>query len=95
MTVRDWIIAGVKTGSQVVVSLVIAAATSLNIGLDQDAVQSVVFALTTGGVAFLLNWAGSRYPLVARVLSFGMSASTADYQGLPKVNAAYTDPRRK
>ncbi len=76
---RDLITSGVKTANQVAVAAIVAWAFSLGFEVDAVALEGVLFALITGLVAFGLNWLTAKWPIVGRVLSFGLTKTTPTY----------------
>lgn len=81
---RSLIISGVKTAVQVGVAALVAWLASLGIDVAGEAAQALetgLFAIATGVVAALLNWAGNQWPIVNQIVSLGISNQTADYTG--------------
>ncbi len=76
---RDLITSGVRTAVQVSVAAIVAWAFSLGFEVDAVALEAVLFALITGLVAFVLNWATVKWPFVGRVLSFGLTKTSPTY----------------
>ncbi len=76
---RDLITSGVKTAVQVAVAATVAWATQLGFDVDSVALEAALFSIITGLVAFTLNWLSAKWPIVGRVLSFGLTSSTATY----------------
>ncbi len=77
---RDLITSGVKTAVQVGVAAAVAWAFSLGFEVDAVALEGVLFALITGLVAFVLNWATVKWPFVGQVLSFGLAKTGPTYR---------------
>ncbi len=76
---RDLITSGVKTAVQVAVAGFGVWAIGRGIEFDIAAVETGVQAVTTGVVAFGLNWAGNRFPIVNTILSFGLASNSPSY----------------
>lgn len=79
---RNLITSGVKTAVQVGVAALVAWLASLGVDVAGEAAQALeagLFAVATGIVAVLLNWAGNRWPIINRIISLGISGQTANY----------------
>ena len=83
---RDVITSGVKTAVQVAVSAAFVWAApvldwlaGVGVEVDRSAVEAVAFAVVTGLVTSVLNWAGRRWPVVNLVLSLGMTRGGPSY----------------
>ncbi len=76
---RDLITSGVKTAVQVGVASVIAYLANKGIEVDSVALEAAVFSIATGLIAFGLNWAGNRFPIVNTILSFGLASNSPSY----------------
>ncbi len=76
---RDLITSGVKTAVQVGVASVIAYLANKGIEVDSVALEAAVFSIATGFIAFGLNWAGNRFPIVNTILSFGLASHSPRY----------------
>ncbi len=76
---RDLITSGVKTAVQVAVAAVVAWAASAGIDLDSAVLEAALFSVSTGVVAFVLNWAGQKFPIVNSILSFGLASNSPTY----------------
>ena len=76
---RNLIISGVKTAVQVAVAALVAWATQLGIDLDTAALEVALFSVVTGAVTIALNWLSAKWPIVGKVLSFGLTSGTASY----------------
>ncbi len=77
---RDLITSGVRTAVQVAVAGVAIWATARGIDVDWIAVEFGIIAVTTGFVTFALNWAGNRWPIVATILSLGLTTTGPSYK---------------
>lgn len=76
---RDLLTAGVRTAVQAGVAAAVGWLAKVGIDVDAQAFEAVVFALASGVVAILLNWLGSKFPVVNRITSLGLSTSSANY----------------
>lgn len=76
---RDLITSGVKTAVQVAVAATVAWAAQLGFDIDAVALEAALFALVAGLVAVALNALAVKWPLIGRVLSFGLTSSTPSY----------------
>lgn len=78
---RDLITAGIKTAVQLAVSAFVAWL--LNFGIDiggqAEALSTALFAVATGVVAAILNWLGQKFPIINKIVSLGLSSSSATY----------------
>ncbi len=77
---RDLITSGVKTAVQVGVAAAVAWAANLGIDVDSVALEAAMFSIAVGGVAFVLNWAGQRFPIINTILSFGLASNSPTYK---------------
>lgn len=73
------ITSGVKTAVQVAVAAGVGALANAGIEVDAQAAEAIVFAVATGGVAIALNALGARFPIVNKILSFGLASGSASY----------------
>lgn len=76
---RDLITSGVKTAVQVAVAAIVAWVAQLGFDIDAVALEAGLFALVTGLVAVVLNALATKWPIVGRVLSLGLTSSTPSY----------------
>ncbi len=76
---RDLITSGIKTAVQVAVAAAVAWGAQLGFDIDSVALEAGMFSVVTGLVAFALNWLSVRWPIVGRVLSFGLTSGTPSY----------------
>lgn len=79
---RDLITSGVKTAVQIGVAAAISWLASIGIEVAGDAavaLQTAVFAVATGAVAAILNALGKRFPIVNKIVSLGLSETSATY----------------
>lgn len=76
---RDLITSGVKTAVQVAVAATVAWAAQLGFDIDSVALEAGLFSVVAGLVAFGLNALSAKWPIVGKVLSLGLTSSTATY----------------
>lgn len=88
MTVRDVLISVVKTVVQVIVAALLTWVapildwvTAQGFEIDRNALGLAVFMLLVGLVTGAVNEAGRRWPIVNRLLSFGLSDGGPTYGG--------------
>jgi len=85
MTVRQTVIAGVRTGVQRLVAIGVGAGVAwlarkgIEIDLDLGALQVVVDAVVTGAVTSALVALERRLPWLAPILSLGLAKSGPSY----------------
>lgn len=80
-TIRHWLIAGVRTTSQVLTSAGLAWLAVRGINLPEEVINEAVFAVLSGITAAALNVLEKRWPVIAKVMSWGLSPSGPSYDG--------------
>lgn len=78
---KDLITSGTKTAVQLGVAAFVAWLLQLGIdvGAQSQALETGAFAIATGVVGGLLNWLGRKFPIVNKIVSLGLSNSSASY----------------
>lgn len=75
------ITSGIKTGVQLGVASFVGwlFQFGIDIGAQTQALETALFAITTGVVAVVLNWLGQKFPIINKIASLGLSSNTASY----------------
>lgn len=81
MTIRNRIILGVRTASQVAVAAGIAWLASRGIEVPEVPAREVFGAVAVGAVAIVLDFAQAQWPIIGRILSWGLTTSSPSYEG--------------
>src|SRR5690606_32129751 len=76
---RDHVIAAVRTAVAAAVTGIVAWLAGVGINLDPSALEAVLGALAVGVVNLVLNWLAQRWPILASIMSLGMSKNTPTY----------------
>ena len=76
---RDHVIAAVRTAVAAAVTGIVAWLAGVGIDLDPSALEAVLGALAVGVVNLVLNWLAQRWPILASIMSLGMSKNTPTY----------------
>ena len=79
---RDLITSGVKTAVQAAVSFGVTWLINFGVVIDPDAaatIQTGAFLLVMAIVTGALNALGKKFPIVNKIVSLGLSESTASY----------------
>lgn len=76
---RDLITSGVRTAVQVGVAALVAWLAQFGIDVDEQALEVVLFSVTTGVVTIALNWAQQKIPYLGRILSLGLAKTGPTY----------------
>ncbi len=87
MTVRDVVVAAVRTAVQVVVAAAVTWATPIldwvadqGVTVDRSALEAGAFAVLVAVVTGLVNEAGRRWPWINRILSLGLDTNPPSYR---------------
>ena len=78
----NMIVAAIRTMVQFGVSALLTWLTSVGIDVAGEAavaLEAGIFAVILGAVTALTNWAGQKWPFINKVVSLGLSNSTASY----------------
>lgn len=76
---RQLLIASVRTAMQTFATLIVVWLTSINIGMDVDALSAVLAALGVGVVTLILRWLETRFPWLTPILSLGVTKTGPSY----------------
>lgn len=76
---RDLITGAVRTAVQGLATLVVAWLVQINVNIDADALNAVLFPVALGVVTIVLNWLQAKFPWLAKVFSLGLSKATPSY----------------